>query len=114
MALEGSVVLRILIALGVVGLFGVVTFALAAATLGTVINRHNGVDDQVQVLSKQMEDLAVKVNAIYNNLPTTTVATTTAARSTTTSTAGSTTTSTSRESAATTDNSVTTDFTTSN
>ena len=45
MAFEGS--LRILIALGVLTLFGIITFALAAATLGTVNKHHSDLTDLI-------------------------------------------------------------------
>lgn len=61
MATEGSNSMLIIIILGVVGLFGIITFSLSAATLGT-LNKHYG------NLDRQLNDLRMQVNNISNSL----------------------------------------------
>ena len=63
----GSSTMQVLIALGVIGLFGIITFALTAASLGTLNKRDNALRDQIDALQKQISNL--------NNLltPTTTL-----------------------------------------
>jgi len=60
--------MRVFIALGIIGLFGIITFALAAATLGTLNERY---DD----LSQQMNALYARIANLDSKLPTTTTTT---------------------------------------
>ncbi len=68
MAMDGSANMRVFIALGIIGLFGIITFALAAATLGTLNERF---DD----LNRQMNALHVRIANLDSKLPTTTTTT---------------------------------------
>lgn len=61
MVLEGSTRLQILIAVGIVGLFGFLTFALAAATLGTV-------NKQYDSLNSRFDDLQLRIAAVNDRL----------------------------------------------
>jgi hypothetical protein len=54
MAFGGSVTTPILIALGIVGLFGIITFALAAATLGTLNKRYDALQQQIADLNNKL------------------------------------------------------------
>jgi hypothetical protein len=51
MVSEGSASIRLLVILGVIGLFGIVTLALAAATLGTLNKRLGAIDDKLAVFA---------------------------------------------------------------
>jgi len=73
MAMEGSASVRILIALGIVGLFGIITFALVAATLGTLNKRYDNLNQQIDALQKLIETA--------NSQSTTTTASTTSSSS---------------------------------
>ncbi|CAF4737747.1 unnamed protein product, partial [Rotaria socialis] len=45
--------MRILIALGIIGLFGIITFALAAATLGTLNKRLDDVNQKLDGIQQR-------------------------------------------------------------
>ncbi|CAF0978269.1 unnamed protein product [Adineta ricciae] len=51
MATNGLTKLRLLITLGVIGLFGIITFALAAVTLGTLNKRLDAVDGKLLAIA---------------------------------------------------------------
>ncbi|CAF3004903.1 unnamed protein product [Rotaria sp. Silwood2] len=92
MALGEQNGLRVLLALGVIGLFGIITFALAAATLGTLNKRFNDLNTKVDTL----QQLISNINGQLSPTTTTTAppTTTTTAPPTTTTTAPPTTTTT--------------------
>ncbi|UJR09334.1 hypothetical protein I4U23_013577 [Adineta vaga] len=59
--MEGSANMRVLIGLGVITLFGIITFALAAATLGTLNQRYNHLNEQLNHLKEQVADIPNKL-----------------------------------------------------
>ncbi len=61
MAGDGSANMRVLIALGIIGLFGIITFALAAATLGTLNRRYDNLNQQINVLLERIATLDSKL-----------------------------------------------------
>jgi len=125
--------IHVLIALGIVGLFGVITFALAAATIGTLNKQYNDLKDKIDNLSPTTTTVATPVaggttttaaaggtttTAAAGGTTTTAAAggttTTTAAGGTTTTTAAGGTNSPITDTSATSDTSITSDMTTSN
>jgi len=74
---------RLLIVVGIIGLFGIITFILAAATLGT--------------LNRRYDTLNQHINEVKNLLSTSTTATPVTTTTTTTATPQSTTTATTTE-----------------
>jgi len=66
------------IALHVIALFGIITFALAAATLGTLNKRFDDLNQQVDSLHQKLTDLSSKLSTttLVTTEKTTTVATT--------------------------------------
>ncbi len=54
MAIGGSSSIPILIAVAIVGLFGVITFALTAATLGTLNKRYDNLREQIVNLENKI------------------------------------------------------------
>jgi hypothetical protein len=79
MAIGGSTALYTLIVVGVVGVFGIITFALAAATLGTVNKQYNDLNQQIGALKQQVDNY-------FSSPPTTTTASTVTVTSTTANT----------------------------
>ena len=63
--MDGTINMRILIGLGIIALFGIITFALVAATLGTLNQRYDRLD-------KQIADLMGQVMSISQSSSTTT------------------------------------------
>ena len=63
--MDGTINMRILIGLGIIALFGIITFALVAATLGTLNQRYDRLD-------KQIADLIGQVMSISQSSSTTT------------------------------------------
>ncbi len=61
MAGDRSANMRVLIALGIIGLFGIITFALAAATLGTLNRRYDNLNQQINVLLERIATLDSKL-----------------------------------------------------
>ena len=86
MALEGSAGLKILIAVGLVGIFGIVTFALAAATLGTLNKQYDDLNRQIDALKQQIIGVDNKLTTTTLATPVTVTETTTAIPTTTTTT----------------------------
>lgn len=64
--------LRILIALGVVALFGIITFALAAATLGTLNKRLDEVGNKQTNIQNSLREILQRLNASTTQPTTTT------------------------------------------
>ncbi len=54
MAIGGSSSIQILIAVAIVGLFGIITFAITAATLGTLNKRYNDLSEQIVNLENKI------------------------------------------------------------
>ncbi|CAF1357251.1 unnamed protein product [Adineta ricciae] len=52
--MDGTSNMRVVIALGIIALFGIITFALVAATLGTLNQRYDRLDKQVADLMSQV------------------------------------------------------------
>ena len=71
--------MRLLIALGVIGLFGIITFALSAATLGTLNKR-------LDTIEKKLTQAAIVTTASTQSTTTATNTSTVSAQSTTTTT----------------------------
>ncbi|CAF2742939.1 unnamed protein product [Rotaria sp. Silwood2] len=100
MALGEQNGLRVLLALGVIGLFGIITFALAAATLGTLNKRFNDLNTKVDTLQQLISNINGQLSPTTTTTTTTTASpanitiTTTTAPPTTTTTAPPTTTTT--------------------
>jgi hypothetical protein len=61
MAMDGSANMRVFIALGIIGLFGIITFALAAATLGTLNERYDDLNHQINALHARIANLDSKL-----------------------------------------------------
>ncbi|CAF4467564.1 unnamed protein product, partial [Rotaria socialis] len=75
----------ILLAIGIIAVFGIITFALAAATLGTLNKRYSNIE-------RSLEGLTNTVNKISEQLSSTTGTSGTFTPQSTTTMAGSTTT----------------------
>jgi hypothetical protein len=58
MAIAGSSTVPILIVLGVISVFGIITFALTAATLGTLNKRYNDLQQQISDLNNKLPTIA--------------------------------------------------------
>ncbi|CAF1345150.1 unnamed protein product [Adineta steineri] len=118
--MEGSANMRILIALGIIGLFGIITFALAAATLGTLNKRYDNLDSQIKTVQNQISALGdnsstTTTHTLTSTTPstTTTSTTTSSAVNSTTSSANTTSTTTFTTTTSTTTSTTTTSTTTS-
>lgn len=70
MALGGNGSTFLFIALGIVTIVGIVTMALAAATLGTLNKRHDDLQQQIHQLSNLLKNIS-------STIPTTTTTSTT-------------------------------------
>ncbi|CAF0978275.1 unnamed protein product [Adineta ricciae] len=56
--MDGTTNMRVLIALGIIALFGIITFALVAATLGTLNQRYDRLDKQIVDLMGQVMSIS--------------------------------------------------------
>jgi predicted PurR-regulated permease PerM len=83
----------IVILLGIILLFGIVTFALAAATLGTFNKRYDNLNGQIENLNRQIENFDQEIKNLtqkiinldhYLTMTTTTTTTTTTSPATST------------------------------
>ncbi|CAF3558841.1 unnamed protein product [Rotaria sp. Silwood1] len=77
MALGEQNTIHILIALSIVGLFGIITFALAAATLGTLNKRFNDLNERLEILHQDISNITGLLFITTTTRPSTTTQNTT-------------------------------------
>ena len=75
MATEG-INTRVFIALGIIALFSVITFALAAATLGTLKDRYNALEKQIASIDSKLTTTPVTAMEVNTTTTSTTASTT--------------------------------------
>lgn len=74
MVLEGSTRFHILMAVGIVGLFGFLTFALTAATLGAVNKQYSNMNSRFDDLQLRLAIISERLTVIINATTNTTTA----------------------------------------
>ncbi|CAF3396197.1 unnamed protein product [Rotaria socialis] len=82
-----------MITIGIIGVFGIITFALAAATLGTLNKRYSNLDQDADIVMGLVREINARLSSIgETSEPSTAQSTTTTTETTTTTTTATTTT----------------------